>query len=33
MAGSVITVIPILTIFVLGQKYFVQGVVMSGLKF
>jgi multiple sugar transport system permease protein len=33
MAGSVVTITPILIIYILGQKYFVQGVVMSGLKF
>lgn len=32
MAGSVITVIPMLAVFLLAQKYFVQGVVLSGLK-
>lgn len=33
MAGSVIMVLPILLIYVLGQKYFVQGIVTTGLKF
>lgn len=32
MAGSALTVIPILLIYIVGQKYFVQGVVTSGLK-
>lgn len=32
MAGAVINVVPILTIYVLAQKYFVQGVTLSGLK-
>lgn len=32
MAGSVLTVVPILLIYIIGQKYFVQGVVTSGLK-
>ncbi|NLE45585.1 MAG: carbohydrate ABC transporter permease [Chloroflexi bacterium] len=32
MAGSVISIIPTLVLFGLAQKYFVQGVVLSGLK-
>ena len=32
MAGSLISVIPTLILFGLAQKYFVQGVVLSGLK-
>lgn len=32
MAGTVITVLPMLAIYVLAQKYFVQGVVLSGIK-
>src|SRR5690606_14898974 len=32
MAGTVLTVMPILLIYIVGQKYFVQGVVTSGLK-
>jgi multiple sugar transport system permease protein len=32
MAGSVIVLIPLLVIFFLGQRQFVQGIVMSGLK-
>lgn len=32
MVGSVISVLPILVIFLLGQKYFVQGVATSGMK-
>jgi ABC-type glycerol-3-phosphate transport system permease component len=32
MAGAVITVAPIVIIYVVAQKYFVQGVTMSGLK-
>ncbi|SDS23869.1 carbohydrate ABC transporter permease [Microlunatus soli] len=32
MAASTITVIPVLVVFVLAQKYFVQGVASSGLK-
>jgi multiple sugar transport system permease protein len=33
MAGSVVMVLPILILYVLGQKYFVQGIVTTGLKF
>lgn len=32
MAGSVIVLIPLLILFFAGQRYFVQGIVMSGLK-
>lgn len=32
MTGSVISVLPILVIFLLGQKYFVQGIATSGMK-
>lgn len=32
MAVSLITVIPLLILFFIGQKYFVQGITMSGLK-
>lgn len=32
MTGSVISVVPILVVFLLGQRYFVQGVATSGLK-
>jgi len=32
MAGSVIVLVPLLILFFAGQKYFVQGIVMSGLK-
>jgi multiple sugar transport system permease protein len=32
MAGSVIVLIPLLVLFFIGQRYFVQGIVMSGLK-
>ena len=32
MTGSVISVLPILVIFLLGQRYFVRGVATSGMK-
>ncbi len=32
MAGSVIVLIPLLVLFFVGQRYFIQGIVMSGLK-
>jgi multiple sugar transport system permease protein len=32
MTGSVISVVPILVIFLVGQKYFIQGIATSGLK-
>ena len=32
MTGSVISVVPIRVIFLLGQRYFVQGIATSGLK-
>jgi len=32
MTGSVISVLPILVIFLLGQRYFVRGIATSGLK-
>lgn len=32
MTGSVLSVLPILLIFLLGQKYFVQGIATSGMK-
>ena len=32
MAGTVITVLPMLVVYLLAQKYFVKGVVMSGIK-
>ncbi len=32
MAGTVITVLPMLLVYLLAQKYFVRGVVMSGIK-
>lgn len=32
MAGSVLVMIPIIILFLAGQKYFVKGIVMSGIK-
>ena len=32
MAGAVITVVPMLLVYLLAQRYFEQGVVLSGLK-
>jgi ABC-type glycerol-3-phosphate transport system permease component len=32
MAASVIAILPILAIFVAFQRYFIQGVVASGVK-
>lgn len=32
MAGSMLSVIPILVLFVFGQKWFVRGITMTGLK-
>ena len=32
MAGSVISVVPILVVFLLGQRYFVQGISTTGMK-
>lgn len=32
MAGSVVSIVPILLIFLLGQRYFIQGIATSGMK-
>jgi len=32
MAGALITMIPVLLVFLFAQRYFVQGIVMSGIK-
>jgi multiple sugar transport system permease protein len=32
MAGSVLSVLPILLLLILGQKWFVRGVTLTGLK-
>jgi ABC-type glycerol-3-phosphate transport system permease component len=32
MAGAVVSILPILLIFFFAQKYFIQGIAMSGIK-
>jgi multiple sugar transport system permease protein len=32
MAGSVLSIIPMIVIFFLGQKYFVRGIALTGIK-
>jgi multiple sugar transport system permease protein len=32
MTGSVISVVPIVIVFLIGQKQFIQGIATSGLK-
>ena len=32
MAGALITMVPVLVLYIFAQKYYVQGLVMSGLK-
>ena len=32
MAGSVITLLPVLIVFLLGQRFFIKGIVLSGIK-
>jgi ABC-type maltose transport system permease subunit len=32
MAGAVLSVLPLLIAFLLAQKYFVQGITLTGLK-
>jgi ABC-type glycerol-3-phosphate transport system permease component len=32
MAASLVTMLPILLVFFLGQRYFIQGVVFTGVK-
>ena len=32
MAGSVMMILPILIVFILGQRYFVEGIKLSGIK-
>ena len=32
MAASLMVMVPVLVVFMLGQRYFVKGIVLSGLK-
>jgi multiple sugar transport system permease protein len=32
MAGSVITIIPVLVVFLVLQKYYIQGILLGGIK-
>jgi multiple sugar transport system permease protein len=32
MAGSVIALLPVLVIYMFGQKWFVQGIALSGIS-
>ncbi|MGH3489104.1 MAG: carbohydrate ABC transporter permease, partial [Actinopolymorphaceae bacterium] len=32
MAGATIAVLPVIVVYVLAQKYFIQGITMTGLK-
>jgi multiple sugar transport system permease protein len=32
MAASVMAMVPVILVFIFGQRYFVQGVVLSGMK-
>ena len=32
MAASLMVMVPVLMVFMLGQRYFVKGIVLSGLK-
>ncbi len=32
MTGSVLSVLPIAIIFLIGQRYFIQGIATSGMK-
>jgi multiple sugar transport system permease protein len=32
MTGSVLSVLPIAVIFLLGQRYFIEGIATTGLK-
>ncbi|AYY15475.1 carbohydrate ABC transporter permease [Actinobacteria bacterium YIM 96077] len=32
MAATVVALVPIITVFLIGQRYFIQGVALSGLK-
>jgi multiple sugar transport system permease protein len=32
MAASLVTMLPVVIVFIIGQKYFVQGLTLGGLK-
>jgi multiple sugar transport system permease protein len=32
MASATFTIIPVLIVFILGQKYYVRGIVTTGIK-
>ena len=32
MCGAVISIMPIMIVFLFAQKYFIEGMVMSGIK-
>jgi multiple sugar transport system permease protein len=32
MAGATITILPLVTVFLFGQRYFVQGIALTGIK-
>ena len=32
MAATLVVTLPVITIFIFGQKYFVQGIATTGLK-
>jgi multiple sugar transport system permease protein len=32
MAGSVITILPVLIVFMFLQKYYIQGIMLGGVK-
>jgi len=32
MTGSVLSVLPILVVFLVGQRYFIRGIATSGMK-
>jgi multiple sugar transport system permease protein len=32
MTGSVLSVVPVLAVFLLGQRYFVRGIATTGVK-
>ena len=32
MAGAMVSLVPMITLFVIAQKYFVRGIALTGLK-